>query len=288
MSKSEVSAIINILSFSHPHIISIKKEELWGFPPTRVTINRWNALEVGSTVFLYGEHNGIKGLWVLAEVVKKFESREPVKYWVQNPTGYPYQIKIRLLEPKSLDDLDKITPVKRDELISLFGVKILKTERFSIITFGPPKKPGITYSSQKFQEILNHFHSLNVRRVPERPEHDKVKEMIYQMGIIQGKFAEKECQIDNKRIDVVWKKTPISVPYIAFEIQFGGNLYEALVKLKHAYDLWNSIPVLVTDRRQIEEAKKWISGSFHEIKDAFKVLSWEDIKELYSSKMRYK
>jgi hypothetical protein len=80
----------------------------------------------------------------------------------------------------------------------------------------------------------------------ERPDHEKVKEIIYQIGSIQGRNPEKEYLIEDKRIDVIWRRTPRSVPSHAFEVQFGGNILEALTKLKHAYDLWNSIPVLIT------------------------------------------
>jgi len=121
-----------------------------------------------------------------------------------------------------------------------------------------------------------------------RPNHEEIKEVIYQIGSIQGRYPEKEYLIENRRIDVVWRRTPRSVPSVAFEIQLGGNLYEALSKLKHAYDLWNSIPVLITTREQTEEARRWIEGSFHEVKDVFRVISWEKIKDYYDIKRKAK
>ncbi len=51
---------------------------------------------------------------------------------------------------------------------------------------------------------------------------------------------------------------------------------------------WNSIPVLVTDDNQIAEVKKWIEGSFHELKDIFRIISWKEIKEYYEEKRRIK
>ncbi len=57
-----------------------------------------------------------------------------------------------------------------------------------------------------------------------------------------------------------------------------------LAKLKHAYDLWNSIPVLVTTDEMIERIRAWVEGSFHEIKDVLRIISWKRIKELYEKK----
>ena len=83
-------------------------------------------------------------------------------------------------------------------------------------------------------------------------------------------------------------RTPRSVPSVAFEVQLGGNLFESLSKLKHAFDLWNTIPVLVTVAQQIEEAKRWIKGSFHELKDVFRIITWEEMKEYYDVKRKIK
>ncbi|RLI79073.1 hypothetical protein DRP04_09490, partial [Archaeoglobales archaeon] len=92
----------------------------------------------------------------------------------------------------------------------------------------------------------------------------------------------------NKFLDVVWRRTQRSVPAVAFEIQIRGNLFEALTKLKHAFDLWNSIPVLVTTKEQVKQAKNWVEGSFHELKDVFRVLTVEEIKECYNIKRKAK
>ncbi|MEM0079991.1 MAG: hypothetical protein QXL22_06295 [Candidatus Nezhaarchaeales archaeon] len=128
---------------------------------------------------------------------------------------------------------------------------------------------------------------LNIRNtgiIVDKPDHEKIKEIIYQVGLIQNRFSQKEYPLENKRLDLVWRRTPKSVPSVVFEIQLGGNLFESLSKLKHAFDLWNSIPVLVTDANQIAEARKWIEGSFHELKDIFRIISWKEIKEYYEEK----
>lgn len=79
----------------------------------------------------------------------------------------------------------------------------------------------------------------------------------------------------------MWKKIEKGNPYIAFEVQIGGNFFEALTKLKHAWDLWNSIPFLVTTEEYVDKALKLVEGSFHEIKHVIRVVDWKHVKELY-------
>jgi len=212
---------------------------------------------------------------------------------VKNPTGYPYQVRLRFKFPTkklSRDVLASIRPVYKDELASIYGIGIFraKVDRWSLLVFGDVKERGVTYSYSLFKRVFDEFVTRNKVVRVDRPDHEKIKEIIYQIGIIQGKNPEKEYPIENRRIDVVWRRTPRSVPSVAFEIQLGGDLHEALSKLKHAHDLWNSIPVLITTSEQIEEARKWIEGSFHEAKEVFRVVSWEDIKDYYNVKRKAK
>jgi len=68
----------------------------------------------------------------------------------------------------------------------------------------------------------------------------------------------------------------------------GGNLVEALAKLKHAWDLYSSIPVLVTRAEQIPHAESLLSGSFHEIKEVTRILSDDKLVEFYQTKIKFK
>jgi len=282
--------LINILSFTHPHTESLFKEGLWGFPEDKLGINKkkWDKLEVGNEVLVYGEFRGVKGVWMLCLIEDKKENREPVRYWVQNPTGYPWQVKLRPIFPIdefSRDKLETVEPVVKDEL-QLLGIKMFrqKADRWSLLLFGE----GETYERSYFDKILSEFRSRNERLKLDRPDHDLVKRIIYQIGKIQNRFPEVEYQIENRKIDVVWRKTPKSVPSVAFEVQFGGNIFEALSKLKHAFDLWNAIPVLITTKEQFDDAKRWVEGSFHEMKDVFRILTWKDVEEYYEVKQRIK
>lgn len=119
-----------------------------------------------------------------------------------------------------------------------------------------------------------------------KPDHDLIKQMVYEIGRFKGKVVEKEYPINNYRLDVVWKRIAKGNPYRAFEVQVGGNFFEALTKLKHAWDMWNSTPYLVTTDAYIDKAKQLVEGSFHEMAKALKIINWKRIREVYDARKR--
>jgi hypothetical protein len=82
------------------------------------------------------------------------------------------------------------------------------------------------------------------------------------------------------RLDVVWKRVEKSVPTFAFEVQIGGDIYHALGKLKHAFDLWNSSIFLVIDRGSLPKVGELLGGTFHEIAPNLKVVEIEALERL--------
>jgi len=118
--------------------------------------------------------------------------------------------------------------------------------------------------------------------------HEDAVEILYWIGQIQGRYPEREYPLEDKRLDVVWRRTPKSVPVVAFEVSIGGDLYADLIKLKHAHDLWNAIAVLVTTPERAGEAGRWVAGTFHEAKDYFRIITLERLRELYEAKRRLK
>ena len=274
-------AIINVLDFSHPHVKSLFEEGLWGFPDKPVNRNRWRLLEKGCNILIYGNYNHNKGVYLKGTLIEKFESHEPVEYWIQNKKGYPLQVKINVE-----DKLENVTPVLKGELAEK-GVKICKAkyDRWSLIIFG--NFSGATYSFDVFERVLELYDARN-KKIELKPDHDTVKEIIHKIGVLQGKLSQKEVPIDSFKLDVVWRRIPQAVPYIVFEVHIHGNLEEALTKLKHARDIWNSKPILVTKREMIREARNIASGAFHEIYDELKILSIDEIVDLYRKKNEYK
>ena len=123
---------------------------------------------------------------------------------------------------------------------------------------------------------------------PETSYHDRVKEMLYRIGMLKGRFPEKEYHINGERIDVIWKRVETGDPYATFEVQIGGNFYEALAKLKHTWDKWNSRPFLVTTKECKPKAALWLKGAFHEVKDEIRIIDAKRIEEFYEALQKAK
>jgi predicted RNA-binding protein len=286
--------LINLLSSSHPHFRSFLVEGLWGFPDNRVNRRRWSLLEPGGEALLYFEHKGVKGVWGLARIVDVFERRRPVGYWVGRPSGFPLQVRLELEAPvrhkptpgSPIDPswFDGVTPLRREEAAAL-GVKLLRSraDRWSIIAFGAGG-----YSIEVFERLKGEFAVRNAAAKPGAPSHEDVKRILEEVGRMQGRYVTVEEPIDGKRLDVAWRRIQRAVPYAVFEVCIGGDLYADLMKLKHAVDLWNSIAVLVTTRDRVEEARKWIEGALHEVAQNFRIVTVEEIVELYERKRSYK
>jgi predicted RNA-binding protein len=121
------------------------------------------------------------------------------------------------------------------------------------------------------------------KKIIEQPElsHNQLREMIRDIGLRENRIAETEYPIDSYRLDVIWKRIKTGTPSHVFEVQIGGNLEQALTKLKHAWDKWNSIPYLVTTDEDAAKARSLLEGSFHEMAHVAKVIDWRDIARLY-------
>ncbi|MFC1795040.1 hypothetical protein ACFL3Q_15815 [Planctomycetota bacterium] len=116
------------------------------------------------------------------------------------------------------------------------------------------------------------------------PTHDDIKNLLLEIGKLQGYVANTEYPMEAERLDVVWRRLPESVPTYVFEVQIGGDLYHALGKLKHAHDIWNSRIFLVASAKDLSSVNQLLSGTFHEIKTLLKFIEIEKVKNLYKSK----
>lgn len=118
--------------------------------------------------------------------------------------------------------------------------------------------------------------------------HEELKRKLVEIGKLQNFLAEPEYSFDIGKIDVVWRRVTNSVPTYAFEIQVGGDIYHALAKLKHAFDLWNSHIFIVASETERKKVNSLISGTFHEIGTRINFIELEQVKELYKQKKSYK
>ena len=116
------------------------------------------------------------------------------------------------------------------------------------------------------------------------PTHDFIKNLLMEIGKLQGYIADTEFNMETERLDAVWRRLPESVPTYVFEVQLGGDLYHALGKLKHAHDIWNSRIFLVASAEDLGAVNKLLSGTFHEIKPILRFIEIEKIQNLHQSK----
>ena len=133
----------------------------------------------------------------------------------------------------------------------------------------------------EFKKVVESIKQI-IGEVPESPDHTNIKEMVYQIGLYQEKPSEKEYSIGSLgKLDVVWKRIRLGNPTHAFEVQIGGDFYKSLAKLKHAFDLWSSIPILVTTAKYEKIARSLMNGSFHEMTTQARIINWKRIEQLY-------
>ncbi len=92
--------------------------------------------------------------------------------------------------------------------------------------------------------------------------HEDIVRILMELGKKLGYEVRKEYFDPKKlyRYDVVWFKSPLVVPRKVFEVQVGGDVDKALVRLKHALDVWNrpDLFLVVTDPRDIERVKRQV------------------------------
>jgi hypothetical protein len=122
---------------------------------------------------------------------------------------------------------------------------------------------------------------------PVQPAHDKIKSMLVEIGNFQNYVTEVEYQIPLKdqkmRLDVVWKREVEGVPTFAFEVELSGNVERAGVRLRHAFDRWNSRPYLIVDEGDSTRARN-MYGSHDAFGQILRLTNPENIRQLHDAK----
>ena len=124
--------------------------------------------------------------------------------------------------------------------------------------------------------------------------HSKLARQIDEIGRILGKYAKRELREGPYSYDVIWKDAEW-LPRVThvFEVQDKGNVLEALVRLKHAYDNWGARLFLVItgerDRTRVEKLLvPFFAGAFHEIGSVTSLLGPDEVEELHATLARYR
>lgn len=258
---------------------------IWGVK--HLVYPEWKALEKGDIIFFYAT-TPIKGVIGVGRVETKFIQDKPL---------WPDEIAIgKVLYPLRFEfhtDYVLEQDVWTSKRISQSEVPLSIQEMRRGINLLLDRTVQKLY--EKFEQRFNHVISLKEEvKAPSTlvseefsPDHTKVKELVFEIGKLNRFVSEKEYPMENERLDVVWRRIERSVPTYVFEIQFGGDIYHALGKLKHAFDLWNSNIFLIAQEDDLKDSESLLSGTFHEIKDRIKKITPQKINELYQQKQRW-
>jgi hypothetical protein len=132
--------------------------------------------------------------------------------------------------------------------------------------------------------VLTPLQSVAVSVQVEQSVHSELVDSLLEIGRLQSYLTQKEYPMGKSRLDAVWRRVQRSVPNFVFEVQVGGNLYQALAKLKHAHDIWNSNIYLVLSDSSKKQLDELLSGTFHEIRDRVRVIDEATVKRLVNLK----
>lgn len=263
---------------------AFKQGGIWGVK--EMLYPEWKALETGDILFFYITKT-VKGIVGVGRLKNKFIQDKPL--WpdevivgkVLYPFRFEFDIDYILLEKEWGN---KKIPVGLSIQEMRRGINILQ-------------KKTVDKIYEEFREKFN-FNVLNSvaeeskinmvkSEIIEPPDHTKLQELLFQIGKLNRLISEKEYSMENERLDVVWRRVEGSVPTYVFEVQVGGDVYHALGKLKHAFDLWNSNIFLIIQDKEIEKANTLLNGTFHEIKDRVKIINPQTTSELYQQKRKW-
>jgi predicted RNA-binding protein len=239
-------------------------------------VSRWKNLQKGDTLLFYAKAP-IKGLIGVGKLESKFKQDRPL--WPdeirENKVIYPYRFDFQIL--------GVLTPDKWNE-----GAIAVADLPLSIQAGVNPVSKVETVT-----ELLNRVgdkFSLSLETPEEIKEdkprgeislHNQIRDKLTEIGQMERFISEKEYPIDGERLDVAWRRVPRGVPTKVFEVQIGGSPHQALAKVKHAHDLWNSEPFIIVDKGSLPKVEELLSGTFHELKPDIHVISIDKVQELY-------
>jgi hypothetical protein len=118
--------------------------------------------------------------------------------------------------------------------------------------------------------------------------HGRAQGLLVEIGKLQRYVADSEYPIENRRLDVVWRRVQRSVPSFVFEVHVSGNFTEAVGKLKQSAELWNSNIFLVGKEEHRASVGQLAGGTFHEIQHRLRFLEFTQVEELYQRKRAYR
>lgn len=246
---------------------AFQKGNIWGL--TQRQKRRWETLAENDVVLFYATET-VAGIIGYGSVQTKFIQDQPL--WTeeikQGKVIWPlrFEFNVEHCLPPNRWEVDRITS---------------DTLKLKVAVGFQAVEPRLA------EQTISQIKQAKVEQPAEAPPHKELQHKLIEIGKLQNYLAEAEYAFDIGKLDVVWRRIERSVPTYVFEIQIGGDLYHALAKLKHAFDLWNSRLFLIASQADHNKARKLLSGSFHEISKRVKFIELDKVEELYKRKRSY-
>ncbi|MFC1811912.1 hypothetical protein ACFL03_04415 [Thermodesulfobacteriota bacterium] len=238
---------------------------IWGLRPQLE--NHWNRIRAGDLVLFYCKLP-VKGFVGAGILRSKFKQTEP--YWKEelqeNQVIWPFRFEF--------------------DITHLIPLGSWRTHSISNHEYNLPILAGIN-PVRRIDRALQVLERLQFTQLEPIQPHREVAAKILEIGKIQRMIVEPDFPVDQDILDVIWKRTIRSVPTFAFSVNLENDLDKSIKPLKHAFDLWNSRPFLVTSEDRVAEVDKLVSGLYHEFSSNLKVLHTAQIQDLHDSKKRY-
>ena len=239
---------------------------VWGIVP-QLEI-QWNKIEQNDLLLFYCK-SPIKKVFGAGIVRSKF--RQPKPLWKEEidtrSSIWPFRIEFDILHLLPFGAWDKLGIDAREHHLAIMAG--INTVEFS-----------------KAEEVFSLLIGTTEEKIIPREE---VRTVLYEIGKMQRMIVEKDYPIDIEKftLDLVWKRLIRSVPTFSFCIDLSGTFQVSLQTLKHAHDLWNSRPFLVTGEEKVQKAKDLTTGLYHELGSQLKILSVSQVHDLYNRKRNY-
>jgi len=267
--------------------VAFKNGNIWGLKETQRRL--WESLNEDDVLLFYVTQpvGGIIGYGVLRT---KFKQNRPL--WPQELHEH------KLIWPLRFEfDVESCLPPDKWATTKLVSKLLRPRAGFQLVSQDVGKELISSLGAQKYsvqatkvpavKEALAEFVITPESSKEVLPSHDELKRALVEIGRMQKFIADPEYSFDIGRLDVVWRRVELSVPTYVFEVQVGGDVYHALAKLKHAFDLWNSHIYLVASQADLNKADNLLSGTFHEISTQIKFIELDKVEELYERKRAY-
>lgn len=263
--------------------MAFDSNNLWGLKDFRELRSLWNMLRQGDDLLFYVS-KPVHGIVGFGRVVTKFRQTDPV--WPEeikrNEVIWPlrFEFDIEYCLPPSMWKSHKYTT--RD-------LQMVTRMVFQCFPHAEVAAARAAFGLQPLQatEVSDSI-TAQAERGNDVVSHQDAKGFLAEIGRIQGYVADQEYPLESARLDVVWRRVERSVPTFVFEVQIGGDIYHAMAKLKHAYDLWNSNIFLVAGVSEKAKYAELITGTFHEVQDKMVFIDITHVRELLARKRGYR